>query len=120
MDNKELKNIDRELELTIMILKMGHSLKEEGEKKENYLISEVGSILVMLSRIMVNEEDMYGFSDLCSLFSAKIIMDDVSSGENGDDIPDNYLDIISNHDKDEIIKHLEQLRLDFKNGKNEN
>ena len=65
------ENEIRRGELSSKIYELGKALIEEGVNKEDYCIGQVGGVLLMLSVTMDNDTDMYMFSELCAMFSAK-------------------------------------------------
>jgi hypothetical protein len=74
---KEKNKLERRLELSSKFLKMGQSLIEEGRKINDYSITQSGSIMILLAGLMFDEDDMFLFSGLCSMFSSKKILEDV-------------------------------------------
>jgi hypothetical protein len=74
---KEKNKLERRLELSSKFLKMGQSLIEEGRKINDYSITQSGSIMILLAGLMFDEDDMFLFSELCSMFSSKKILESV-------------------------------------------
>lgn len=70
-----MKNEARKIELSGKILQMGKSLIQEGQKIEDYTITQSGSIMLLVSSLLLSDEDMFMFSEICSMFSAKKILD---------------------------------------------
>ena len=66
-----MENKKRHHELSAKIFKMGDALMKEGVDKEDYIITNVGNFMVLISGIIHDEDDIYLFSELCSMFSAK-------------------------------------------------
>lgn len=66
---------ERHEELSDKIFDMGYALHEEGGKKNDYIISSTGDIMILISGIMHSKEDIKLFSELCSMFSAKKILE---------------------------------------------
>lgn len=66
MENKKRHN-----ELSAKIFKMGDALMKEGVDKEDYVITNVGNFMILISGIMHDENDIHLFGELCSMFSAK-------------------------------------------------
>ena len=66
-----MENKKRHHELSAKIFKMGDALIKEGVDKEDYIITNVGNFMVLISGIIHDEDDIYLFSELCSMFSAK-------------------------------------------------
>jgi len=72
MDFKE-----RRLELASKFMKMGRSLIEEGEETGFENARHAGANLVLLSGLMLNDEDMAMFQYVSSMFSSKQILDNM-------------------------------------------
>jgi hypothetical protein len=70
-----MENEARKLELSTKMLHMGKSLIQEGHTLEDYTISQSGSIMLLVSSLLLSNEDMFMFSEICSMFSAKKILD---------------------------------------------
>ncbi len=70
-----IKNEKRHLELSSKIFEMGAALVQEGDSKEDNLITSAGNIMILVSGLLYDQEDMYLFSELCNMFSAKKLVD---------------------------------------------
>lgn len=71
-----MENINRHLDLSAKFMQMGQSLILEGEQKNDISISQIGAILIFMSGLLLGEnDDINKFSDLCSMFSARSILD---------------------------------------------
>ena len=70
-----MDNETRRLELSNKILQMGQALINEGSNNIDNSIIQGGTIMVLISGLLLNEQDMFIFSELCSMFSAKKILD---------------------------------------------
>ena len=68
-------NETRRLELSSKLLQIGHSLLEEGNEIQDYTITQSGSVMLLISGLLLSDEDMFLFSEICSMFSAKKILD---------------------------------------------
>ena len=62
-------------ELSEKIFKMGFALHEEGQEKEDYVISTIGDFMILVSGLLHDEDDVTLFGELCAMFSAKKILD---------------------------------------------
>jgi hypothetical protein len=98
-----MKKNDRRLDLSTKFLKMGQSLISEGREEGDIGIAQVGSMMVFMGGLIISgDEDIFKFSELCSMFSSKRILDEM-----------NLADEIGRVDEskyDEIIKNLNRLR----------
>lgn len=70
-----MENENRHLELSNKFLQMGQALINEGINNNDYIISQSGTIMILVASLMVNEQDMFIFSELCAMFSSKKILD---------------------------------------------
>lgn len=68
-------NEERRMELSSKIFDMGTALINEGESKEDYMISNTGNIMMLISGLLYDSKDMVFFSELCDMFSAKKLLD---------------------------------------------
>jgi hypothetical protein len=58
-------------------MKMGSVLTKEGVACEDHNIAEVGTAMIMLSALILDDKDMFIFSEICAMFTAKKILDDM-------------------------------------------
>lgn len=84
-----MKNKKRKNELSDMILKMGVALENEGHEKDDLAIMHLATFFTLISEIVLSDDDVYEFSNLCSMFGAKKILDDIK--KNGTD-PSKFFD----------------------------
>lgn len=66
-----MKNEERYNELGLKILKIGEALIMEGNEKDDYNIVSVGNIMLFISSIIYDENDIKLLSELCSMIAAK-------------------------------------------------
>ena len=101
------KQENRHLDLSDKFLEMGHALMKEGYNKD-LTITQTGSFFILLSTLVTNEEDMNLFSSICSMFSAKKILENLDKENN------NYTKFLNakneNETFEEFIKRLKLLR----------
>jgi hypothetical protein len=76
-----MKNEERRLELSQKLFEIGQSLMEEGAMSEDYAITQTGTITIMLASIVLSDEDTYFFSEICSMFSAKKMVETIDNIE---------------------------------------
>ena len=74
---------ERRLELASKLMKMGRSLIEEGKETGFENASHAGGTLILLSGLMLNDEDMFMFQHTCSMFTSKQILDQMMSSPMG-------------------------------------
>lgn len=97
-------------ELMSMLIEMGVALVEEGSTEKNYTITQSGNLLIFISSLLLDEKDVYDFSELCSMFSSKKLLDNIIKEANLDDSKKtiNY---------DDFLKKLNQISIKKKPGK---
>jgi len=72
---KNDKIFERRLELSSKFLEMGQALILEGKKNKDFAISQSGSFMILLAGVILDEQDVADFGNLCSMFSAKKLLD---------------------------------------------
>lgn len=65
----------RKLDLSAKFLEMGQALQLEGEDNKDIEIIVLGTILIVLSSLLLSEKDLYKFSELVNMFLAKQTID---------------------------------------------
>jgi len=78
MRNKK-SDTNRHLELSAKFIEMGQALMKEGNDKKDYTISQSGSFMVLIGGLLFDENDVQQFGQLCSMFSAKKILDNMEA-----------------------------------------
>src|ERR1035441_9168057 len=101
--------MDRKLDLSSKFLQMGNALMKEGEETKDFSIIQSGTLLILVGSLLLDNNDMLEFMNLCSMFTSKKILDDIESDTNSD--ISNYL---KNHKPkesyDDFIKRLNKIR----------
>lgn len=72
-------NADRHTELSTKLNEMGVALIKEGRKNNDYQIAQTGTSLKLISEVIMNPDDVFLFGQLCSMFSAKKLIDDMEA-----------------------------------------
>jgi hypothetical protein len=72
-----MANEKRRSEISLKILEIGRSLMEEGGNLDDYTITQSGTMMILLSSVILSEEDTFLFSEVCSMFSAKKVLDNI-------------------------------------------
>lgn len=103
---------DRQLDLSAKFIQMGQALMIEGKENDNKNISLVGTILVFLGGITLNDRDVLKFSELVAMFSAKKLLD--AMGELNTDEYKNMRTRADNESYDDLVARLKRLRDDNK------
>lgn len=84
---------DRHFELATKLIQMGQALEKEGDEKNDYIISQLGTNLFFMAGLLMDEHDMYFFSELCNMFSAKKIIENLNQGDSPNIIGNNFPNI---------------------------
>lgn len=103
-----MKNEDRHLDLSSKFIEMGQALMLEGKEKKDYTIAKSGTALVLLGGLMYDEKDMNLFSEICSMFSAKKIVENME--QNNHDYTNYLKEKSKNESYDDFIKRINELR----------
>lgn len=69
-----MKNNARRLEIGDKIRQMGQALVTEGTGDKNYTVAQTGTIMLLLSKLIDRDEDMFIFSEFCAMFTARMIL----------------------------------------------
>lgn len=73
-----MNNKARKLDLSAKFLEMGQALQLEGDENKDIEIVVLGSILIVLSSLLLSEKDLYKFSELVNMFLAKQTIDNLT------------------------------------------
>lgn len=75
-----MENTERRLDLSTKFIKMGQSLMEEGNENDDIGVSQIGATMIFMGGLLIgDDEDIFKFSDLCSMFSAKKILESMKT-----------------------------------------
>ena len=101
--------MDRKLDLSSKFLQMGNALMKEGEEIKDFSIIQSGTLLILVGSLLLDNNDMMEFMNLCSMYTSKKILDDIESDANS-----NIANYIKNHKPkesyDDFIKRIDKLR----------
>jgi len=110
--------IDRRLDLSTKFMKMGHSLMNEGRENKDMAIAQLGTIMIFMSGLLIgDDDDIFKFSDLVSMFSSKKILDAMHEQDNP--IKDLFNQRLDDATYDEFVKRIDKLRKKKDNDKND-
>lgn len=112
---KYMKNIDRRLDLSAKFIQMGQTLMEEGHETKDSGIGLLGTIFIFIGGLSLDDDDVYKFSELVSMFSAKKMLDNMEAEQNP------LMDLIKKASADEtydgFVNKIQNLRNINKNTK---
>jgi len=100
--------IDRRLDLSSKFMRMGQSLITEGRDNKDIAIAQIGTILIFMSGLLIgDDDDIFKFSDLCSMFSSQKILDSLNEKNPLAELFNNRVD---DDTYDEFVKRINSLR----------
>lgn len=100
----------RKLDLSAKFLEMGVSLQDEGDANSDLEITLLGTNLIFLSSLALSEEELHGFSELVSMYSAKRTLDNLTKDNHP--IIDMLKTMSNMRTYEEIIDELEKKKED--------
>lgn len=101
---------DRHLELSSKLMEMGRALMKEGKETHDFSVTQTGTNLIMVGSLLLDESNLILFGQMCGLFSAKMIIDNM---ENNNHEYINYLKQKSDKESyEDFIKRINKLRED--------
>jgi hypothetical protein len=99
---------DRHMELSSKFIEMGRALLKEGEESNDYSITQIGSVMILIGGLMFDDEDVYEFSSLCSMFSAKKLLENMEN--NNHDFIRYIKEKAESESYDDFIKKINKIR----------
>lgn len=101
---------DRHLDVSAKLIEMGQALMTEGKEDKDFAISQTGSFMILIGGLLFDEKDVYSFGELCSMYSAKKILE---SMENHIPNMDEFLKEKGDEESyDDMIKRINKIRKD--------
>lgn len=70
-----MENETRKIDISTKFMQMGQALITEGQKSKDWSITQSGNILIVLSALILSDEDMFLFSQFSAMFTAKKMID---------------------------------------------
>lgn len=77
--NKKQK--ERHIDVSDKLLNMAKALSEEAHESEDVILAQTSNLLMLVSGVMTEKEDIDKLSDICAMFSAKKILDELEDGD---------------------------------------
>lgn len=103
-----MKNNDRKLELSVKLIQMGEALMKEGNDSNDYAIAQTGTFLNLMGSLLFDDNDVQLFAQLCSMFSAKKILDNMEQIKS--DMTEFLKAKSEGESYDDFIKRINKLR----------
>lgn len=101
------ENLSRRLELSSKLIEMGQALLTEGTEVNDYTIIQSGNFMILIGSLMFDEEDIYQFAQLCSMFSAKKILSNMEKSKS--DFTEFLKHKTDSESYDEFIKRVRKI-----------
>lgn len=79
---------ERQIELSSKFTEMGKALMREGYESKDFMVSQAGASLITMGGLMIDDKNMFLFSQMCGLFSSKMIVDTQRKKDNGEPLGD--------------------------------
>ena len=79
MEEKHTPTI-RHRELSLMFLKMGKTLVDEGLTNKDFVTASLGNAMIFMSSVAFEREEVKLFTDLCNMMTARRLVKGVSDG----------------------------------------
>jgi len=92
----------RHRELSLMFLKMGQSLVNEGLENKDYITATLGNSMILMSSLAFDKNEVKLFSDICSMMSSRRLVMGVTSR----DVKDNKLNEIKDLTKGDPFQEV--------------
>jgi len=105
---KKDKLFERRLELSSKFLEMGQALIKEGKEKKDYCITQSGSFIILMAGLILEENDVVEFSNLCSMFSAKKLL--IGLEESNSDLTNFLKTKADSESYDDFIRRINKFR----------
>lgn len=77
--NKKQKK--RHLDISDKLLNMAKALSEEAAESDDVILARTSNLLMLVSGVMMEKKDIEKLSEICSMFSAKKILDELEDGD---------------------------------------
>tara|TARA_R110001632_G_scaffold230748_1_gene368519 strand:+ start:969 stop:1220 length:252 start_codon:yes stop_codon:yes gene_type:complete len=77
--NKKQKK--RHLDISDKLLNMAKALSEEAAESDDVILARTSNLLMLVSGVMMEKKDIDKLSEICSMFSAKKILDELEDGD---------------------------------------
>lgn len=75
-------NEKRRFEVSIKLQQIAEALAKEGIETNDFVLHQVGVIMGVVGTVFLSEQDFFIFTEMCSMFSAKKILDSMKDAEN--------------------------------------
>ena len=72
---------NRKEEISVKLFEMGLSLTKEGEMLSDYQITQTGNLMIFLAGVILDEEDLFQFSEICAMFSANKLIENLEEND---------------------------------------
>jgi hypothetical protein len=105
MEDKIQPN-ERHIELSLMFLKMGQALVEEGLENKDYITASLGNVMIFMSSTTSDRDEVKLLADLCNMMSSRKLIKGVTDGTFDITKLGNLKDVASKDTFQEILKKI--------------
>ena len=96
----------RHRELSLMFLKMGQSLVNEGLESKDYITATLGNSMIFMSTLAFDKNEVKLFSDICNMMSSRRLVMGVTSRDVKDDKLNEIKDLTKEDPFQEVFKRI--------------
>ena len=97
---------ERHLELSMMFLKMGQALVEEGLKNKDYITASLGNVMIFISSTTFDIDEVKLLADLCNMMSSRKLVKGITEGSFDISKLGGLKDVVNKDTFQEIIKKI--------------
>jgi hypothetical protein len=102
------KPTTRHRELSLMFLKMGKSLVDEGMENKDYITATLGNAMIFMSSTAFDKEEVKQFSELCNMMSSRRLVKGVRDGSFDISRFDKLGDAANNDPFQEVLRRIKR------------
>ena len=105
---KKHKPTMRHKELSLMFLKMGKSLVDEGLKNKDFVTASLGNSMIFMSSIVFEREEVKLFTDICNMMTSRRLVKGVTDGSFDKDKFSNLDDLSDNDPFQSVLRRIKR------------
>ena len=106
----------RHRELSLMFLKMGKTLVDEGLETDDFITASLGNAMIFMSSVAFERDEVKLFTDICNMMVSRRLVRGVTDGS-FDTSKFSHLKDLSNNDPFQAM--LRRIKRDLENDKND-
>ncbi len=106
--DRNTESTERHRELTLMFLKMGQSLVNEGLKNKDYITASLGNTMIFMSSLTSDIDEVRLFGEMCNMMSSRRLVKGITDGSLDLSRLGNLKDMSKSDTFQEIIKRIKK------------